>query len=189
MQKLNRKPLPAHDRHVSIEIVDALSAADLNALCEAAEAAIEGGGGFGWITPPSREVQERYWKGVLVVPERHLLIARVDGVVCGAIQLIEPNKNNEAQRFSASLLANFIAPWARGQGGGRKLIETAEKLALDLGYKVLQMDVRQTQTAAIHLYESLGYTCWGNNPFYAVVNDHIVPGLYYHKIIRPLQVQ
>src|SRR5690606_20251298 len=127
---------------VRIDIADSLSPADINDLCDATDAAIEAGGGFGWVSPPARDVLERYLRGVLVVPERHLFLARIDGVVCGALQLVEPSRHNEAQAFSAQILAAFIAPWARGRGAGRLLLETAEKLASDMGYKVLHIDVR-----------------------------------------------
>lgn len=174
------------DPLVTIEIMDRLPPADLNDLCDATDAAIEGGGGFGWVSLPAREVLERYWKGVLVVPERHLLLARMDGVVCGAAQLVEPSRHNEAQSFSAQVLASFVAPWARGRGAGRKLVETAEKLALEMGYKVLQLDVRETQESAIRLYESMGYRRWGVNPAYAFVSGRVIAGYYYTKVISPL---
>ncbi|MDY0009125.1 MAG: GNAT family N-acetyltransferase [Bdellovibrionales bacterium] len=180
------RPALPPDALISIDIVDQLTPADLNDLCDATDAAVEAGGGFGWITPPAREVMERYWKGVMVVPERHLLLARIDGVVCGAVQLVEPSRHNEAQAFSATLLAAFIAPWARGRGAGRKLTEMAEKLALEMGYKVLQLDVRASQEAAIHLYESLGYIRWGVNPAYAHIDGQIVAGHYYAKTIAPV---
>ncbi len=176
------------DAMISIDIADTLTPADLNDLCDATDAAVEAGGGFGWITPPAREVMERYWKGVLVVPERHLLLARMDGAVCGAVQLVEPSRHNEAQAFSAQLLAAFIAPWARNRGAGRKLTDMAEKLALEMGYKVLQLDVRDSQEAAIHLYENMGYKRWGTNPAYAQIDGKIITGFYYAKIIRPLFV-
>jgi ribosomal protein S18 acetylase RimI-like enzyme len=172
--------------HVAIEIADRLSPADLNDLCDATDAAIEAGGGFGWVKTPERAIMERYWRGVLAVPERHLLVARVDGVICGATQLTEPTRNNEAQAFSATLIATFIAPYARNLGAGRRLVETAEKLALEMGYKVLQLDVRETQEAAIHLYESLGYIRWGMNPAYAMVASRMIAGCYYSKSIAPV---
>jgi len=172
--------------HVTIEIVDRLTPADLNDLCDSTDAAIEAGGGFGWVTLPAREVLERYWKGVLVVPERHLLLARIDGMVCGAAQLVEPTRHNEAQAFTAQLLASFVTPWARRRGAGRKLVETAEKLAMEMGYKVLQLDVRETQSAAIALYEKMGYRRWGTNPAYAMVQGRVIAGHYYTKIISPL---
>jgi ribosomal protein S18 acetylase RimI-like enzyme len=170
---------------VSVEIADELSPADLNDLCDAADAAIEQGGGFGWVKPPAREVLERYWRGVLAVPERHLLLARLDGEICGALQVIEPNRNNEAQAFCANIVAAFVAPYARGLGAGRKLMQTAEQLASEMGYKALQLDVRETQETAIALTEKLGYTRWGVNPVYAHVNGDVVRGYYYSKALDP----
>lgn len=174
-------------RTITIDIADTLSPADLNDLCDASDAAIEAGGGFGWVTLPAREVLERYWRGVLVVPERHLLVARADGIVCGAAQLIEPSRHNEAQSFAATILALFITPWARGHGAGRKLAETTETLAREMGYKVLHLDVRETQDYAINLFEAAGFKKWGENPAYAVVDDQVIKGFFYSKILSPLE--
>ena len=59
-----------------VEVVTALSRGDLSDLCQAAEDAIEAGGGFGWLKPPRRDVMESYWKGVVMVPERTLIVGR-----------------------------------------------------------------------------------------------------------------
>ncbi len=188
MTPSNPQSLAKLHPYTSVEIIETLQLADLYDLCDATEAALEAGGGIGWVKTPSRETLERYWKGVMVVPERHLLVARMDGMICGAVQLVEPTRYNEAQAFSATLLACFIVPWARGHGAGRKLVETAEQLALAMGYKVLQLDVRETQTAAIRLYESMEYKCWGTNPLYARVDNRFIAGHFFTKIIRPLFV-
>lgn len=170
---------------VAVEIATRLTPADLSDLCDAADAAIEAGGGFGWIKPPAREVMERYWNGVLAMPGRHLLIARAAGAVCGAAQVVEPSRNNEAQAFCASLIAAFVAPYARGQGAGRKLVQTAEQLAEQIGFRAMQLDVRETQEAAIALYESMSYRRWGVNPAYAMVEGRLVAGYYYAKALGP----
>ena len=183
MRTAQLKKLAEPAARISVEIADGLSPADLNDLCDVTDAAIETGGGFGWVVPPARDVLERYWKGVLVVPGRHLLIARIDGTVCGATQLVEPVRNNEAQQFCATLLATFVAPFARGLGAGRRLVETAEKLAVEMGYCVIQLDVRETQVAAIRLFESMCYERWGVNPAYAKVGDVVMRGFYYSKTL------
>ena len=69
-----------------VELIHNLNSADLNDLCDAAEAAIIDGGGFGWLAPPPRDVLESYWSGVLLIPERDLLVGRLDGVI--ALSLI-----------------------------------------------------------------------------------------------------
>jgi hypothetical protein len=40
---------------------------------------------------------ETYFRGVLLVPERELFLARLDGHVVGSAHLVRPPRNNEAQ--------------------------------------------------------------------------------------------
>ena len=157
---------------------------DLYDLCEATEAAIIDGGGFGWVRPPPRTVLEAYYRGVLVMPERALFPGRLDGVVCASAQLVSPPPNNEAQAFAAQLMHAFVAPWARGHGLARALTLAVEDQARREGMKILRLDVRETQEAAIKLYESLGYIRWGTNPVYAQVDGGIIAGHYYYKELR-----
>ena len=169
----------------TVEIIESLKGADRNDLCEAADAAIEAGGGFGWLKPPPREVLENFWRGVLLVPERSLFVGRLDGVIGGSAQLVRPTRNNEAQAHAATLMAIFVAPWARGHGLGRALVLAVEDAARAEGFAVLNLDVRETQTAAIQLYESLGYVRWGAHPRYARVGDAWVTGCFYSKELLP----
>lgn len=166
---------------VMVEQITKLRAADLHDLCDAADLAIRDGGGFGWVEPPPRDVMERYWRGVLIVPERRLFVGRLDGVVAGSAQLVCPPRNNEAQSFAASLTTSFVAPWARGHGLARKLTLAVEQEARALGFRVLNLDVRETQNAAIALYESLGFRHWGRHPCYAVVHGRTISGHYLYK--------
>jgi ribosomal protein S18 acetylase RimI-like enzyme len=166
---------------LSIDVAQRLKAGDLNDLCEAAELAIKADGGFGWLKPPVREVLERFWRGVLAVPERTLFLGRVDGVIGGSIQLVRPPRNNEAQAMAVQVNTAFMAPWARGNGLARMLLEAAEVRALQDGFAVINMDVRETQSAAIALCETLGYTLWGTHPCYARVDGQFVPGRFYFK--------
>ena len=155
----------------SIEKLTKLSKLDLQELCEAADDGIRAGGGFGWLNPPPRQVRENYWKGVLLVPERCLLVGRLDGVICATAQLVRPSRNNEAQGHSAQLTTNFVAPWARGHGLARGIVLAVEEEARAQGVSVLNLDVRETQVAAIQLYQSLGYQHYGTHPRYAVRGD------------------
>ncbi|MEM7441974.1 MAG: GNAT family N-acetyltransferase [Pseudomonadota bacterium] len=168
----------------SVEIVDSLKSGDLNDLCDATEAAIIDGGGFGWVEPPSRDVMERYWKGVLTIPLRTLIVGRLDGVIVGSVQLVAPPSNNEAQAFAANLTAVFVAPWARGHGLAQSLVMAAEAEAREKGFAIVQLDVRDTQKAAIRLYENRGYQRWGTNPFYALVDGEMISGHYFCKILK-----
>jgi hypothetical protein len=170
--------------HFLVEHVQELDDDDLAALCEATDAAIIDGGGFGWVNPPGRRALESYYRGMLLVPERELIVARMDGMIVGSAHLVKPPRNNEAQSFAAHLMHAFVAPYARGYGLARMLTEGVEARARELGYHVLNLDVRETQAAAIHMYESLGFERWGSHPNYAMVRGKIVRGHYYSKRLR-----
>jgi len=175
--------------HLLVEPASELDEADLAALCEATDAAIIDGGGFGWINPPGRRALESYYRGVLLVPERELIVVRLDGDIVGSAHLVKPPRNNEAQAFAAHLMHSFVAPYARGHGLARMLTQGVEARARELGYHVLNLDVRETQEAAIRLYESLGFEQWGTHPHYAMVRGQVVRGLYYAKRLRPRKGQ
>jgi ribosomal protein S18 acetylase RimI-like enzyme len=169
----------------AVEQLMAVAGIDLEDLCDAAEAAITAGGGFGWLAAPPRHIMESYWRGVLLVPERRLFVARLDGTICGSALLSRPSRNNEAQAFAAQLTSNFIAPWARGHGLARRIVVIVEEAARAAGFAILNLDVRDTQSAAIQLYESLGYIRWGTHPDYARVDGRSIPGHFYYKRLLP----
>jgi len=165
----------------AVERLRAFEGDDLEDLCEATVAAIEDGGGFGWVKAPARTVLQAYWNGVLLVPERALFVARLNGTICGAVQLVAPPKNNEAQAFAAQLTGNFLAPWSRGHGLARRMVEAVEEAARAAGFAVLNLDVRATQEAAIGLYETMGFQRWGEHPAYARVDGKVITGYFYFK--------
>ena len=161
--------IPLHLPTLAVERAERLGEDDLHALCEAADAAIIDGGGFGWVNPPGRPALESYFRGVLLVPERQLFVGRMDGIIVGSGQLVRPSRNNEAQGFAATLMHSFIAPYARGHGLAQMITRRIEDTARALGFVVLNLDVRETQEAAIALYEAAGYERWGEHPMYARV--------------------
>ena len=165
----------------AVEEIKKFSNTDLEDLCEAADAAIQAGGGFGWLTPPPRHILEAYWKGVLVVPERRLFVGRLDRTIVGSAQLVRPPRNNEAQSQWAQMTTHFVAPYARGHGLARAMLVAVETAARAAGVGVLNLDVRDTQAAAIQLYLSLGYQHWGSHPHYARVEGKSLAGLFFFK--------
>jgi len=166
---------------IVVELMQNLTTADLNDLCDAAEISIIDGGGFGWLAPPTRDILESYWNGVVLIPERDLLVGRLDGIIAGSCQVLRPARNNEAQSFACNLTTNFVAPWARGHGLSEKLIKAAECQANEMGFDVLNLDVRETQITAIRLFERLGYSKFGEHPHYARVSGRYVKGCFYYK--------
>jgi ribosomal protein S18 acetylase RimI-like enzyme len=168
---------------ITVERLTQYGGTDLDDLCEATESAIVEGGGFGWLKPPPRQTLESYWKGVLLVPERRLVVGRLDGMIAGSAMLSRAPRNNEAQGFAGTVTGAFVAPWARRRGLGHGIVGEIETLAREIGLMVLNLDLRDTQRAAIRLYESMGYKRWGTHPVYARVDGRIVPGHYYYKVI------
>jgi len=166
-------------------VVDPLSRGDLSDLCDSTDAAIMDGGGFGWVKVPERPALERYWQGVVTAPTRWLFVARLDGVICGSTQLILPPNNNEAQAHVVQLTTHFVAPWARGHGLARLLLETVETKARQAGYSVINLDVRATMDKAIVLYERLGYQKFGEHPFSVRAGHQTITSYYYYKVINP----
>jgi len=158
---------------------------DLHDLCDAADAAIVKGGGFGWLAPPPRERMENYWRGVLLIPERLLFVARLDGVIAGSAQLMLPTSNNEAGSAVGTLTTFFVAPWARGYGLALNLVQRVEEEARKADLKVMSLDVRETQARAIQIYQQLGYERWGTNPRHSFVDGRWVTGYYYYKDLEP----
>lgn len=171
---------------VRVEKITEFKHADLTELVTATEDAIRDGIGFNWMVPPGQDILEKYWNGVLVVPDRVLFAGRLDGTLAGSIQLIKPGISKETSSFAASLDAHFVAPWARGHGMARLLLEAAEREARALGFSVLKLSVRQTQDAAISLYEEMKYIRWGTLPTYEYVGAQMIAGHFYYKNLEPI---
>ncbi|MDA0368173.1 MAG: GNAT family N-acetyltransferase [Proteobacteria bacterium] len=156
---------------------------DLDEICEATEQAIEVGIGFDWISPPPRDRLESYWRGVLLVPERELLVGRYNGTVAGTAQMVRPAPNNQAGAHNVILNSFFVAPWARGHGLARDMLDDFEKHARTRGFRQISLDVRETQEGAIALYENAGFVRWGIKPNYALVGGQFIRGFFYTKDI------
>ena len=171
---------------VKIEKIDDIKPADLSDLVQATEDAIRDNIGFNWITPPSRDVLETYWKGVILVPDRVLFCGRLDGTIVSAIQLVKPGASKESTAFAASIEGHFVAPWARGHGLAKMLLQEAEHEARMLGYTLLKLSVRETQQPAIALYEEQAFVLWGTLPYHEFVGGNMVAGKYYFKTIEPI---
>ena len=178
---MSLKKLSTHTPRISVESPSRLSSVDIDELCDAAEGAIRSGGGFGWLTPPPRSVMEDYWRGVQMIPERHLVVARLDKVIAGSCQIVRPPRNNEAQAFACQLTTFFVAPWARGHGLAQMIVAEAEALAKTNGFSMINLDVRSTQDRAIQSFEARGFVRYAVNDHYARVGNDYVSGYYYQK--------
>ena len=171
---------------IAAEKLTQLKPADLNDLCQATEDAIADGIGFNWMAPPMRETLETYWKGVLVVPERTLFGGRLDGTLAASVQLVRPSKSKETSAFAANVEAHFVAPWARGHGLAKMLLDLAEREAAKEGFSLIRLNVRETQERALQVYRENGYTEWGTLPYFEIVNARMLAGHFFYKKLAPV---
>lgn len=178
--------LKAHAHKTSVEKRTTLKPAELAELAVATEDAIRDGIGFNWMTPPMRETLESYWSGVMMVPHRSLFVGKLDGVIAGSIQLVRPSKAKETSAFAASIEAHFVAPWARGHGLARQLLDAAEREAAKDGFSVINLSVRETQERALAIYRENGYAEWGVMPYHEYVNAGMVSGHFFYKKLEPI---
>ena len=63
------------------------------------------------------------------------------------------------------------------------LLEQVEVEARARGFETMNLSVRETQDAAVNLYETLGFKRWGTHPKYTLVDGKSVAGHYYCKEI------
>ena len=170
--------------NIKTEIISSINDTDLADLCNITEQAIKAGGGFGWLKVPPIEILKKYWKGSAVIPNRKLIVGRLNKAIAGTLQLIFSPSNNEAQEKNFSITSHFVAPWGRGFGLAKAMIDKAELVGLEYGANCVHLDVRETQKAAIKLFKSKGYFKWGTNPYYAVVDGRNIKGYYYYKKLQ-----
>ena len=169
---------------IGVDLLTKINDTDLADLCNITEEAIKAGGGFGWWKNPGRDILQKYWKGVGIIQNRKLIVGRMEKAIAGTLQLIFQPLNNEAQSKIFTISSHFVAPWARGYGLAKAMIDKAEKEAIENGASYIQLDVRETQEAAIQLFKSKGYNQWGTNPYYAQVGDKNIKGFYFTKKIK-----
>ncbi|MGB1252027.1 MAG: GNAT family N-acetyltransferase [Candidatus Promineifilaceae bacterium] len=97
------------------------------------------------------------FRDILKSDALHLLVAEIDGVICGTCYLnIIPNLTRSLAPYA--LIENVVTDAAqRRKGIGKQLLEAAIEKAFALGcYKVMLMTGRGEQTQ--HFYESCGMT-------------------------------
>lgn len=179
---------PCADAHLSISILQHLKPSDLDMLCQATEDTLDDSTesfsiGLSRSQSPSREVLESYWKGVRVIPERILMVGRIDGVIASSLQLIKPAPNNQTSSFAGVIEGHFVAPWARGHGLAKELLSAAEEEARRNKLSLIKLSVRASSKTAITLYESCGYQRWGTLEKYEMLEDKMIAGHFYCKDI------
>jgi RimJ/RimL family protein N-acetyltransferase len=77
----------------------------------------------------------------------------------------------------------YVTAEKRGSGLARQILETLLQRATAVdGLAQISLSVTATQSAAYHLYESLGFKVWGREPRALRVGDEFIDE--YHMILR-----
>lgn len=90
------------------------------------------------------------------------LVAEVDGVITGTAG-VYCISNAEKMRHRGSFGISVDRAWW-GLGIGRALTEACIECAKAAGFSQLELDVVAANTAALRLYESVGFVEYGRNP-------------------------
>ena len=172
---------PKEKINISVDTLKSLSEVDLADLCNITEQAINAGGGFGWLRVPTREILNQYWQKIMDDNLNNLIVGRLNGVIAGTLQLSYEAPNIESRKNIAQIKRHFVAPWARGYGLAKSMIDFSEQKAKEENIKSIQLSVRETQEAAVQLFTMKDYKIWGKNPYYAFINGSFVKGIYFYK--------
>lgn len=177
MEKLEAK--------ISVEKLEKFNSMDLEDICDATIDTMKETVGFDIGTQKTKHYQRpnliSYWEGVLLVPERTLIVGRLDGVIAGAAQLVSASPSNQTSSFACLIDNHFVAPWARGHSMSNLLLDFAEEEAKKQNFSIVRLSVRETRKAAISVFEKRGYVRWGVLPEYEIDKGEIVAGYFYYK--------
>jgi L-amino acid N-acyltransferase YncA len=118
---------------------------------------VEAGETYAYPAGLTSEEGRALWTG-----EGHVVVLEEDGRVLGSARMGPNRPGNGAHVGTASFM---VAPGARGRGVGRRLGEYAVQWHRDHGFRGIQFNaVVETNTAAVRLWQDLGFTIVGTVP-------------------------
>ena len=153
----------------SLRRVHALDDAQIDQLAGVTIDCVEGGASIGFMHPLTRDRAVAFWRRVangVAAGERALLVADDAQGVCGTVQLVLDQPENQPHR--ADLSKMLVHRRARRQGLGAALMRAAEATARECGKTLLVLDA-VTGGDAERLYQRLGWERVGVIPGYALM--------------------
>jgi GNAT superfamily N-acetyltransferase len=158
--------------------------AQVEALADVLIDCVEGGASVSFMHPLPQERAIAFWRRVadgVAVGERALIVAEDTRGICGTVQLILGQPDNQPHR--ADLAKMLVHRRARRQGIGAALLRVAEDTARECGKTLLVLDT-VTDGPAAPLYERLGWVRVGVIPGYALMPDGTLcdTTLYYRNL-------
>ncbi|MCC6677321.1 MAG: GNAT family N-acetyltransferase [Phycisphaerales bacterium] len=155
-----------HDR--SPRRLHTLDESSIGQLSEVLIDCVEGGASVSFMHPLSRDRAEAFWRSVargVAAGERAVLVAEDDQGICGTVQLVLEQPENQPHR--ADLAKMLVHRRARRRGLGAALLRAAEEAAVECGKTLLVLDA-VTDGPAARLYERMGWVRVGDIPGYAL---------------------
>lgn len=152
----------------TIRRLPTVEAPHIDGLAEVLTDCVEGGASVGFMNPLTRDRAVGFWRRVaegVAAGERALLVAEDAEGICGTVQLILQQPENQPHR--ADLCKMLVHRRARRRGLGAALMRAAESAARDCGKSLLVLDA-VTDGDAARLYERLGWVRVGDIPGYAL---------------------
>lgn len=146
---------------------------DLRQLASLLVETVRDGAAVSFLDSLTDQDAQDWWRRTIgsLHPRGFILVARrqdLDGRILGTVQLHPAWAPNQPGRAEVAKL--MVHPGARGLGIARRLMVELEQLAADAGYTLLTLDTK-TGTPAERLYGSLGWTCVGVIPRFALDPD------------------
>jgi GNAT superfamily N-acetyltransferase len=146
---------------------------------------VEGGASVNFMHPLSRLKAQQFWRRVaeaVADNKRALLVAEDAGGICGTVQLILEQPENQPHR--ADLSKMLVHRRARRQGLGAALLRSAEALGRECGKSLLVLDTASSD--AERLYAGLGWQRCGVIPGFALLpHGGLCDTTYFYRILRP----
>ena len=136
---------------------------------------VSAGETYAYPEPPVEETARSLW---MEEPPSQTVVAIEDGVVLGSAKLGPNRPGRGAHIATASFM---VDPARQGRGVGRALGEYAITWAREGGYHGMQFNaVVATNTAAVHLWQALGFAILAtvpeafNHPRHGFVGPHVM---------------
>lgn len=146
-----------------------LDPAAIDALARILVDCVDGGASVSFMQPLSLERATAFWRRVaddVACGARALLVAEDDHGLCGTVQLVLDQPENQPHR--ADLGKMLVHRRARRRGLGEALMRAAEATAREEKKTLLVLDA-VTGGDAARLYERLGWQRSGDIPNYALL--------------------
>lgn len=144
-----------------------VSDAQIEELADVLIDCVEGGASVSFMQPLTRERAVAFWRRVangVTAGERALLVAFDAHGICGTVQLVLEQPENQPHR--ADLSKMLVHRRARRHGMGAALLRAAEATASECGKTLLVLDTGSDD--AERLYERSGWVRVGAIPGYAL---------------------